>query len=124
MDKPRRLIGLESYVCIEDRHLSPAAHHSINSFAHVASRDEPSHLGGGRELAIDEALDLGLGPPVVDVHDGEHEPLPGLELVLDAVLVALALHFHGGQHQTVADEVGRIADALCSLEAKKCKIKF
>ena len=32
------------------------------------------------------------GLPVVDVDDGEHEPLARLELVLDAVLEPLPLH--------------------------------
>ncbi len=88
---------------------------------HVACVDQPGHLRGGGELAVDEALDLALGPPVVDVHDGEHEPPPRLELVLDAVLVALALHLHGGEDEAVAHKVGRVAHALGRLEAgKKC----
>jgi hypothetical protein len=41
---------------------------------------------------MERNLDLGLGPPVVDVHDGEHVPLPGLELVLHTVLEPLPLN--------------------------------
>jgi hypothetical protein len=57
--------------------------------------------------------------PVVDVDDGEHVPLPGSELVLDAVLVPLALHLHRGQDEATADEVSRITDTFCRLETEK-----
>jgi hypothetical protein len=57
--------------------------------------------------------------PVVDVDDGEHVPLPGSELVLDAVLVALALYLHGRQHQTTSNEVSRVADTLGGFETEK-----
>ena len=33
--------------------------------------------------------------PVVDVDDGEHEPLPRLELILDAVLKSFPLNLQG-----------------------------
>ena len=49
-------------------------------------RDRPRHLRRRRQLAVDEHLDLALGPPVVDVHHGQHVPAPRLELVLHAVL--------------------------------------
>ena len=60
--------------------------------SYVIGRDQPSHLGGGGELAVDEALDLGLGPPVIDVDDGEHKPFSRLELVFDAMLIAFAFY--------------------------------
>ena len=56
--------------------------------------------------------------PVVDVHDGEHVPLPRRELVFDAMLVPLALHLHGREDEAAADEVGRVADPLWRLEAE------
>lgn len=40
-----------------------------------------------------------------------------MELVLDAVLETLALDLHRRQNEAVADEVGRIADALGRFEA-------
>lgn len=40
----------------------------------------------------------------------------GLELVLDAVLEALALDLHGGEDQTVANKVCRVADTFTRLE--------
>lgn len=86
---------------------------------HIVGRHEPGHLGAGRELTVDQALDLTLGPAVVDVHDGDHVPLARLELVLDAVLETLALDLHRRQHQAVADEVRRVADALGRFEAVK-----
>lgn len=42
---------------------------------------------------------------------------PGLELVLDAVLEALAADLHRGEHQAVAHEVRRVAHAFTRLEA-------
>lgn len=84
---------------------------------HIIRRHEPGHLGAGRELTVYQALDLTLGPAVVDVHDRDHVPLARLELVLDAVLEALALDLHRRQHQAVADEVRRVADALGRFEA-------
>ena len=60
--------------------------------------------------------------PVVDVDDGEHEPLARLELVLDAVLEPLALDLHGGEDEAVAHEVRRVADALGRLEAVEVRL--
>ena len=87
--------------------------------SYIVGADEPGHLRGRGQLPVDEALDLGLAPAAVDVDDGEHEPLAGLELVLDAVLVALPLHLHGRQDEAVADEVGGVPHALGRLEARK-----
>lgn len=84
---------------------------------YIIRRNEPGHLGAGGELTVDQALDLTLGPAVVDVHDGDHVPLARLKLVLDAVLETLALDLHRRQHEAVADEVGRIADTLGRFEA-------
>lgn len=46
-----------------------------------------------------------------------HTHLSGLELVLDAVLVALPLHLQGRQDQAVTNEMRRVAHALAGLEA-------
>jgi len=46
-------------------------------------------------LAVDEAFDLALGPPIVDVDDGQHVPLPGLEFILQAMLESFAFNFGG-----------------------------
>ena len=71
------------------------------------------------DLAVDETLDLRLGPSVVDVHHCQGEPFPGLELVLDAVLVAFALDLHRGQHQAVAYKVSRVTHTFRGPEAVK-----
>ncbi len=94
---------------------------SVTTATHVIRGDEPRHLCGGRQLSVDEALDLGLGPAVVNVHDGKHEPLSWLELVFDTVLVTLALHLHRRQHQTVAHEVSTVANSLGGLKAGRKK---
>lgn len=61
---------------------------------HVICGDKPRHLRTGGQLAVHQALDFTLCPPVVDVHDGDHVPLPRLEFVLDAMLEPLPLHLH------------------------------
>jgi hypothetical protein len=49
--------------------------------SYLVGRDEPSHFSAGGQLAINETLDLILGPSVVDVHDGNHVPLKGNRII-------------------------------------------
>ena len=58
----------------------------------LLGRHQPGHLGAAGQLTVDEDLDLRLGPSVVDVDDGQHVPLPRLELILHTVLVTFPLH--------------------------------
>lgn len=48
---------------------------------------------------------------------GTHTHLSGLELILDAVLVALPLHLEGREDQAVTHEMRRVTHALAGLEA-------
>ena len=95
-------------------------------------RHQPGHLCAAGQLAVDEDLDLRLGPSVVNVDDGQHVPPPWLELVLHTVLVALPFHLqnlvmktsadvpdiylHAGENQTVSDKVSRVSHAFTCLK--------
>ena len=83
----------------------------------IAGGYGPGHFGGAGQLAVDEALDLALGPPIVDVDHGQHVPASRLELVLDAVLEPFAAHFGRGEDQTAAHKVSRIAQTFARSEA-------
>ncbi|GBP91999.1 hypothetical protein EVAR_77237_1 [Eumeta japonica] len=85
---------------------------AIRGGTHIIGRYEPGHLGAGRQLAVDQTLDLALRPPVVDVHDGYGVP--------PVVLEPLAAHLHGGQHEAITHEVRRVAHALAGFEAACC----
>ena len=98
----------------------------------LLGRHQPGHLGAAGQLAVDEDLDLRLGPSVVDVDNGQHVPPPWLELVLDTVLVALPLHLemslsrpqpmvsdiylHAGENKTISDKVSRVSHAFTCLK--------
>ena len=101
----------------------------------LLGRHQPGHLRAAGQLAVDEDLDLRLGPPVVDVDNGQHVPPPWLELVLDTVLVALAFHLenvkislsspqpmfpniylHAGENKTISDKVSRVSYAFTCLK--------
>ena len=88
-------------------------------FTYIVSGNEPSHFRGGCELSVNETLDFRLGPAIVDVNNGKHVPLSGLELILDTMLVPFSLHFHGGKHKTIAHEMSRIAHSFRCLKAAK-----
>ena len=56
-------------------------------------------------------------PAIVDVTDGDHVPLARFEFELNAVLLLLTVRFGlVGQHETVAHEVGRVAEVLARAE--------
>ena len=81
---------------------------------HVLRLHLPGHLVVRRELSVHVDLDL-TGAPLRDVGRrvvGDRTVVPAIrtELVLNAVLKALALHLHAGEHQAVAGEVRRVAD--------------
>ena len=88
----------------------------------ITRRYRPRHFGGRCQLAVDKALDLALGPPVVNVHDGQHVPAARLELVLDTVLESFAFHFGRRQHQTIAHEVGRVAESFARPETVQVRL--
>ena len=86
---------------------------------YIVSGDQPCHFRRGCELSVDETLYFRLGPPVVNVNNGQHVPLSGLELILDTMLVPFSLHFHGGQYKTIAHEMSRIPHSFRCLKAVK-----
>ena len=86
-------------------------------FTYIVSGNQPRHFRGGCELSVNETLDFRLGPPIVDVNNGQHVPLSGLKLVLDTMLVPFPLHFHGSEHQTIPNEMSRITHSFRSFEA-------
>ena len=106
----------------------------------LLGRHQPGHLGAAGQLAVDEDLDLRLGPSVVDVDNGQHVPPPGLELVFDTVLVALAFHLrntmlkisaklsqccniylHAGENKTISHKMSGVSHAFTCLETEQRK---